>query len=105
MKQGLSAFCRPHPDHANPFMTHDCVAQFSEFCWAFGYIRNALAKPVLPTGDGEILRWLKGKSLSMRSGEKSAEQKISPRLHRRFLIGIGGFLLPGFLVCQLQHAP
>jgi hypothetical protein len=62
-------------------------------------------KPVLPTGDGEIPRWLKGECSSMCSGEKSAEHKISPRLHRRFLIGIGGFLLPGFLVCQTTQTP
>jgi hypothetical protein len=37
--------------------------------------QERIGKPVLPTGDGEILRWLKGECLSMRSGEKSAEQK------------------------------
>ena len=40
-----------------------------------GSHQERIGKPVLPTGDGEILRWLKGECLSMRSGEKSAEQK------------------------------
>jgi hypothetical protein len=40
-----------------------------------GSHQERTGKSVLPTGDGEIPRWLKGECLSMRSGEKSAEQK------------------------------
>jgi hypothetical protein len=41
----------------------------------FAAHQERTGQPVLPTGDGEILRWLKGECLSMCSGEKSAELK------------------------------
>ncbi len=37
--------------------------------------QECIGQPVLPTGDGEILRWLKSQCSSMCSGEKSAELK------------------------------
>jgi hypothetical protein len=56
---------------------------------------------MLPTGDGEIPRWLSEAIRSMCGGEKSAEQK-SLRLLQSALpdLPINGalFLLPGFLV-------
>jgi len=49
----------------------------------------------MPTGDGEIPRWLKGESLSMCGGRNPPNKNLSGLYEAPFLIGTALFYCPG----------